>query len=118
MNMAMLQWIAQTKSHCQVHLQGTEIPVLTQDVVIDPHLTMTIEIGTIAMIIETDIDLADWDPIPAVIDTGVTVEAIHEGVAPGQITDPHTTAHHATETQVHIAINETLHIEDPCHTVV
>ena len=28
------------------------------------------------------------------------------------------TTHHATETQGHIAINETLHIEDPHHTEV
>ena len=105
MNMAMLQQIAKTKSHCQVHLQGTEIPVLTQDAVIDPHVTMTIEIDTIIMIIETDIDLADRDPIPTVIDTGVKVKATHEGVAPCHITNQHTTAHCATETQVHIAID-------------
>ena len=57
MNMAMLQWIAQTKSHHQVHLQGTEIPILTQDTVIDSCPTMTIETGTLTMIIKTDIDL-------------------------------------------------------------
>ena len=66
----------------------------------------------------TDIDLAGRDPIPAVIDTGITVKVIHEGVAPGHITDPHTTAHHATETGVHITIDKTLHIEDPHHTEV
>ena len=85
---------------------------------IDPHVTMIIKIGTIAVIIETDINLAGWDPIPAIIDTGATVEVIHEGVAPGHITDPHTAAHPATETQAHIAINETLHIEDPHHTEI
>ena len=53
----MLQWIVQTKSHHQVHQQGTEITVLTQDDVIDPHLAITIEISTIAMIIKTDIGL-------------------------------------------------------------
>ena len=42
----------------------------------------------------------------------------HEGVTPGHITDPHTAEHHATETQVHIATNETLHTEDPHHTEV
>ena len=35
-----------------------EIPIPTQDAAIDPYLAMTIEIGTIAMIIKTDIDLA------------------------------------------------------------
>ena len=118
MNMAMSQQLAQTKSNNQVHLQGTEIPILTQDTAIDPHLAMTTKIGTITMIIETDIDLAGQDPIPTVIDTGVTVKVIYEGVTPGHITDPHTTAHLTIETQVHIAIKETLHIEDPHHTEV
>ena len=83
---------------------------------LDPHLAMTIEVGTIAMIIKTDINLAGQYPIPMVIDTGITVKIIHEGVAPGHITNPHTTAHHATETKAHIATDETLHIEDPHHT--
>ena len=52
-----------------------------------------------------------------VIDTGVTVKIIN-GVAPGHITDPHIAAHHATETQVHITTDETLHTEDPHHTEV
>ena len=67
MNMAMPQQITQTKSHHQVHLQGTEIPLPMQDAVIDLRLTM--------MIIETDIDLTSRDSIPAVIDTGVTVRS-------------------------------------------
>ena len=103
--MAMSQQSAQTKSHHQVHLQDTEIPILMQDAMIDLHL---------AMIIETDIDLTGQDPMPTVIDTGVTVGVIHEGVAPGYITKAHCT----TETQAHIAIDETLHIEDPHHTEV
>ena len=76
-NMAMSQLIAQTKSHHTVHQQGIEITVLTQDNVIDPHLTITTEIGTIAMIIRTDIGLAGQDPMPTVIATGVTVEVTH-----------------------------------------
>ena len=115
---AMLQQIAQPKSHHQVHQHGTEIPVPTQDNAIDPHLTITIEIGTIIMIIGTDIGLASQDPIPTVIDTGATVEVTHKGVVPGPITDPHTTAHYATETQVHTTTNKTLHTEDPLHTEV
>ena len=62
MNMAMSWQITQTKSHHQVHLQGTEIPIQTQDAVIDLHH---------AMIIKTD--LTGQDPIPVVIDTEVTV---------------------------------------------
>ena len=38
---------------------------------------------------------------------------IHEEATQGHITDLHITAHHATETQAHIATNETLHIEGP-----
>ena len=85
---------------------------------IDLHLTMTIETGTLAVIIKTDIELTGQDPIPTVINTGVTVGVIYEEVAPGHITDLHTAAHHTTETQVHITIDETLHIEDPHHTEV
>ena len=109
MNMAMSQQIAQTKSHCQVHLQGTEIPILMQDAMIDLHL---------AMIVETVIDLTGQDLIPIVIDTGVIFGVIHEGVTPGHITDAHTEAHCATDTQAHIAINKTFPIEDLHHTEV
>ena len=42
----------------------------------------------------------------------------HKGVTPGPITNPHTTAHHTTETQAHTSTNETLHTEDPLHTEV
>ena len=107
MNMAMLLQIAQTEYHHQVHLQCTEIPILTQDAMIDLHL---------AMINWTDIGLTGQDPIPTVTDTGVTVRVIHRGVTPGHITDAHTEAHHATDTQAHIAINEILLIDGLHHT--
>ena len=118
MIMAMLQQVAQTKSHCLVHQQSTEITVPTQDDTIDLHLAITIEIDTIAMIIETDIGLTGQDPIPTIIDTEVTVAVTHEGVTPGHITKPHTTSLHATETQAHIATDETPHTEEPHHTEV
>ena len=70
------------------------------------------------MIIETDIGLTGQDPTPAIIDTGVTVTVTHKEVTPGHITNPHATAHHTTETQVHIATNETPHTEDCHHTEV
>ena len=38
--MDMLQQTALTKYHHQVHLQGTGIPILTQDIMIDLHLTI------------------------------------------------------------------------------
>ena len=69
--------------------------------VIGPHLRITIEIGTITMTIETGIGLEGPDPFHAVIDTGVTVAMTHEEVILGPITDPHATAHHATEAQAH-----------------
>ena len=70
------------------------------------------------MIIRTGIGLASQDPIPAVIDTGTTVEVTHKGVIPVPIMNPHTTAYYATETQAHTATDKTLHTEDPHHTEV
>ena len=49
MAMAMLQQTAQTKSHHQAYQLDTKIPTLTQDNVIDPHLGITIKVGTITM---------------------------------------------------------------------
>ena len=95
------------------HQQDTEITVLTQDDAIDPHLTIPIMIGIIAVITGTDTGLPGQDPTPTIIHTGVTVTVTHEEVTPGHTTNPHATAHHATETQVHIATNETLTTEDP-----
>ena len=99
MNMDMSQQTVQTKYHHQAYQQDIEITILTQDDVIDPHLTITTAIGTIAMII-------------------VTVTVTHAEVAPDNITNSHATAHHATETQVHIATDETPHTEGPHHTEV
>ena len=109
MNMAMSQQTVETKYHHQVHLQGTEIPILAQDTITDLHLII---------IIRTDIGLTGQDAIPTVIVTEVTARVLHRRVAPGHITDAHTEAHHATDTQAHIAIDETLPIEDLCHTEV
>ena len=53
MTMAMLQQIAQTKFHHQAYQQDTEITILKQDDVIDPHLRITTMIGTITMTIKT-----------------------------------------------------------------
>ena len=85
---------------------------------IDPHLRITIMIGTITVTIKTGIGLAGPDPIHAAIDTGVTVTVTHEEVTLGSITDPHTTAHHVTEAQAHTATNETSHTADPHHAEV
>ena len=85
---------------------------------IGTHLAIPITIGTIAVIIRTDTDLTGQDPPSAIIDTGVTVAVTHEKVTPGHTTDPHVTAHHATETQVYIATDKTSHTEDPHNTEV
>ena len=72
-------------------------------------------IGTITVIIKTDID---QDLTPAIIDMGVTAVVTHAEVTPGHITNSHATALHATETQVHITTDETPHTEGPHHTEV
>ena len=118
MIMATLQQIAQTKSHYQAYQQDTEVPTLTQDDVIDPHLKITIKIGTITMTIETGIGLAGSDPVHTVTDTEVTVAMTHKEVVLGPITNPDATAHHVTEAQAHTATDETPHTADPHHTVV
>ena len=74
MTMAMSQWIAQTKFCHQAYQQDTEITILTQEDMIDPHLEITILIGTITMTIKTGIGLAGPDPIPAATYTGVTLQ--------------------------------------------
>ena len=116
--MAMLQQIAQTKSHHQAYQQDTEITILTQDDMISPHLGITIAIGTITMTIKTGIGLAGPGPIHVAIDTGVTVAVTHEEVALGPITNPHTTSHHITEAQAHTTTNKTPHTADPHHAEV
>ena len=118
MTMAMLQQIAQTKFHHQALWQDTEITILTEDDVIDLHLKITIAIGIITMPFEAGIGLAGPNTIPAATDTGVTVTVTHEEVALDPITDPHATAHHATEAQAHIVTDETPHTVDPHHAEV
>ena len=69
MTIAISQQIAQTKFHHQAFWQGTEITILIQDNVIDPHLKITIAIGTITITIKTGTGLAGPDPVTT--DTGV-----------------------------------------------
>ena len=85
---------------------------------IDPHLGITIEIGTITMTIKTGIALAGPDPVHAVIDTRVAITMSHREVVLGHITDPHATALHVTEAQAHTTTNVTPHIADPHHIEV
>ena len=69
--MAMSQQIAPTKSHHQANQQDTEITILTQDNMIDPHLEIAIEIDTITVIIGTGVGIAGPDPTHRATDTGV-----------------------------------------------
>ena len=80
MNTAMSLQIAQAKYHHQIHLHDTEIIILAQDTILDPHL---------AIITGTDTGLTGQDHIPAVTDTEVTAKVIHREVTPGHITDIH-----------------------------
>ena len=116
--MAMSQQITPTKFHHQAYQQDTEITTLTQEDVIrsasrnnhrDRHHHRPIKTGT---------GLAGPDPIPITTDIGATVAVIHKEVALDPITDPHATAHHATEAQAHIFTDETPHTADPHHTEV
>ena len=101
----MLQQTVQTKYCHQVHLEGIEIPILTQDTMIDLHLTT---------ITGTDIGLTSQDPIPTVTDREATVRVIHRKVTLDHITE----AHHITDTQIHIIIDGIHHTEDLHHTEV
>ena len=70
---------------------------------------MTIEIGT---------GSADLDLAPIILDIGVTVTVTLAEVTLDLFTNPHTTAHHATEAQAHTITAETHHTPDPYHTGV
>ena len=70
---------------------------------------MTIKIGT---------GSADLNLTPIILGIGVTVTVTLTGVALDPFTDPHTTAHHATEAQAHTATTKTHHTTDPHHTGV
>ena len=105
--MAMSMQIAQTKYHCQVPLHDTEIIIPARDTIPDLHLTITTG---------TDTGLTDQGHIPAVTDTEVTARAIRKEVTPGHITDIHTGAHLATDTQPHIIIDGIHHTGDLHHT--
>ena len=116
MIMAMSQQIALTKSHHQAYQQDTE--TTTPEGVIDPHLRIAIMIGITTVTIKIGTGSADLDPIPIIPDIGVTVTVTLTEVTLYPITDPHTTAHYATEAQAHTITNETSHTADPHHAGV
>ena len=118
MIMAMLQQIAQTKFCHQVYQPDTETTTLTQEDMIDLHLGITTMIGITTVTIKRGTGSADLNPIPIILDLGVTVTVTLEEVTLDHITDPHATAHHATEAQAHTITSETPHTADPHHTGV
>ena len=116
MIMAMLQWIAPTKFHPQAYQHDAETTTLED--MIDPHLRITIAIGITTMTIEIGTGSADLNLAPIIPDIGVTVAVTLIEVTLDPFTDPHATAHHATEAQAHIVTDETLHTTDPHHAGV
>ena len=85
---------------------------------IDLHLKITITIGTITVTIKTGTGLAGPAHVPIPTDIGVTVAVTLKEVTLDPITNPHATAHHATEAQAHIVTDETPHTADPHHAEV
>ena len=111
MLMAMLQQIALTKFHHQAYQQDTE--TTTPEDMIDPHLRITIAIDITTVTTEIGTGSADLSPIPIIPVIGVTVTVILTEVTLDPITDPRTTALHATETQAHTITARTPHTADP-----
>ena len=70
---------------------------------------MTIDIGT---------GSADLNLTPIILSIGVTVAVTLAGVTLDPFTNPHATAHHATEAQAPTATAETHHTTDPPPTGV
>ena len=112
--MAMSQQTALTKFCPQAYQHDAE--TTTPEDMIDPHLRVTIAIGTTTVITELGTGSADLNLAPTILDIGVTVTVTLAEVVLDPFTDPHTTAHHATEAQAHIITDETCHTTDPHHT--
>ena len=93
--MATLQQIALTKFHLKAYQQDTETVTLVD--MTDPHLRVTFTIGITTMTIEIGTGSADLDLAPIILDTGVTVAVTLTEVTLDLSTNPHATAHHATE---------------------
>ena len=113
MIMAMSQQTAPAKFCPQVYQH--DIETTTPEEEIDPHLRVAIAIGTTTMTIEIGTGSADLDLAPIILDIGVRVAVTLTEVTLDPFTDPHATAHHATEAQAHTVTNETHHTADPHH---
>ena len=111
--MATSQWIAQTKFHLQAYQQDTGTTTLIG--MIDQHLRVTITPGITTMTLEIGTGSADLDLAPIILDIGLTVTVTLTEVTLDPFTDPHTTAHHATEAQAHTTNAGTHHTADTHH---
>ena len=116
MIMAMLQQTAPTKFHPQAYQHNAE--TTTPEDMIDPHLGVTITTGTTTVTIEIGTGSADLNLTPIILDIGVTVAVTLTEVALDPFTNPHTMAHHATETWAHTVTDRTYHTTDPHHARV
>ena len=65
--------------------------------VIDQNLRVTITLGITTVTIEIGTGSADLDLTPIILDIGVTVTVTLTEVTLDPFTNPHATAHHATE---------------------
>ena len=111
--MAMLQWTAPTKFHPQAYLHDAETTTLED--MIDSNLRVMITIGITTVTIKIGTGSADLDLTPIILDIGVTVTVTLTEVTLDPFTNPHATAHHATEAQAHTITNETLYTADLHH---
>ena len=116
MIVTMSQQIALTKFCPQAYQHNVETTTLED--MIDPHLRVTIVIGITTMTIKIGTGSADLDLAPIILDIGVTVTVNLAEVTLDPFTNPHTTAHHATEAQAHTVTNGTCHTADPHHAGV
>ena len=112
----MSQQTVPTRFHPQAYQHDAEAITLVDE--IDPHLRVTIIIGTTTMTIEIGTGSADLDLNSITVDIGVTVTVILAEVTLDLFTNPHTTAHHATEARAHTITAETCHTTDPHHAGV
>ena len=104
------------KFHLQAYQQDAGTPTLVD--MIDQHPRVTITPGITTMTIEIGTGSADLDLTPIILDIGVTVTVTITEVTLDPFTNPHATAHHATESRAHTATTKTHHTADPHHTGV
>ena len=107
---------ALTQFHPKAYQQNAETITLVD--MINPHLGVTITIGNTTMTTNIGTGSADLDLTSIILDMGVTVTATPTEVTLDLFTDPHATAHHATEAQAHTITAETHHTADPHHAGV